>query len=375
VSDDILVPLSLTPFSEAKLVVAEQQARAFNAPLVLLHVLPPGALDPDAVSAAEANARAYLDAAVARLRAAGLAARGLVRFGAPADTILDEARAHRARMIILGSSNRPRLPRAFLGSVADAVVREAAGPVLLVRPTADLAGPALLSLNPPAVLAPRALGRRTIDLVRVVGSATRSHELGPDFRPPHPTPADEQRFQAILAALARGDDLPPVELYKLGFGYYVRDGHHRVAAARRLGASELEATVTELVSLADAEAEAAFVARETFEARTGLTRVGATRPATYATLAAAIDAYGAELGIDDVAEAARRWYAEVFRPLRRQVRSLALAHRFPGERPADLIARLAEWRNAEVARTGLVPTWADALERFPSESEVSRPGV
>lgn len=71
----ILVPLTLAPISESKLPVAEEQARALNAELILLHVLPPGALDPDTVTPAEAAARAFLDTVVARLRRAGLRAR------------------------------------------------------------------------------------------------------------------------------------------------------------------------------------------------------------------------------------------------------------------------------------------------------------
>jgi hypothetical protein len=42
-----------------------------------------------------------------------------------------------------------------------------------------------------------------------------------------------------------GRALPPVELYRLGDGYYVLDGHHRVAAALAVGQLALDARVTE----------------------------------------------------------------------------------------------------------------------------------
>jgi hypothetical protein len=48
-------------------------------------------------------------------------------------------------------------------------------------------------------------------------------------------------------AMERGQALPPVELYQLGSGYYVFDGHHRVAAARQLGQLELDANVVRFV--------------------------------------------------------------------------------------------------------------------------------
>ena len=38
--------------------------------------------------------------------------------------------------------------------------------------------------------------------------------------------------------------LPPVALYRLGFGYYVLDGRHRVSVALALGHKDIDAWVT-----------------------------------------------------------------------------------------------------------------------------------
>lgn len=70
----ILVPIDLTPIGEAKLPVAQQYALAFDAEVLLLHVLPNKAMDPDVVLPAEASARAYLDILVASLVHAGVRA-------------------------------------------------------------------------------------------------------------------------------------------------------------------------------------------------------------------------------------------------------------------------------------------------------------
>jgi hypothetical protein len=40
--------------------------------------------------------------------------------------------------------------------------------------------------------------------------------------------------------------LPPVELYKLGDAYFVKDGNHRVSVARAHGQAFIEAYVTEM---------------------------------------------------------------------------------------------------------------------------------
>lgn len=358
----LLLPLRDTSLNAAKLAAAGQQARALDAALLLLHVLPQSALQPDAVTPAEATARAFLDGVAAELRAASLRAETLVCVGVPAETIIAQAVEQHALLIILGNSVRARLPRALLGSVADEVIQHAPCPVLLVRtevlPVRDHSP---LPLNPPDLLVPRALGLRTVDVARIVGSATRAHELTTEFRALHASPQDEQLFQNIRAGLARGDDLPPAELYKLGFGYYVRDGHHRVAAARQLHRAAVQAHVTELAPL-DEPTEHLFHARAVFEEETGLTQVGATAAEHYAELRAQIEACQEEWGSANLIAAAERWYHEVFRPLREQVRALGLAQRTPGERPADLIARAGAWRLAERARTGALPTWDRALE-------------
>ena len=58
----LLVPLDLLPAGEAKLPVAEEQANAFDAELILVHVLPERAAGRDGgVSPEESHARAYLE--------------------------------------------------------------------------------------------------------------------------------------------------------------------------------------------------------------------------------------------------------------------------------------------------------------------------
>src|SRR5438477_3533757 len=87
----ILVPLDLTPAGEVKIPVAEEYARALDADVLLLHVLRPGSIDPSTVSPSEAVARTYLDTFSARLRSAGVHAESVIRSGAPASIIVQEA--------------------------------------------------------------------------------------------------------------------------------------------------------------------------------------------------------------------------------------------------------------------------------------------
>src|SRR5207237_7395800 len=140
------------------------------------HVLPRDAVASDGtVSTDEARARTYLDAIVARLHADGFRAHELIRIGPPAQTIVDAATELEVDLIVIGSPVRAGLPRAFLGTVADEVVRTAPCPVLLVRPQLEAgAGSPIRSFADDAAragpLAQRHLGSRTIEVPRIIGS-------------------------------------------------------------------------------------------------------------------------------------------------------------------------------------------------------------
>jgi nucleotide-binding universal stress UspA family protein len=376
-AERILVPLGLTPAGETKLPVVEGQARALGADVVLLHVLddhsspPPGG----GPTAAEAGARTYLDTVAARLRAAGVDAQPLLRTGAVAAAVPAAARELGATLLVAGAAARPGLARLLPGGPAAALVRRAPCPVLLVRPDPARRGRAAtpaavrgfaadVARAGPAV--PRRLSPRAVEVTRIVGTATAA-EYGADFRPRPRWRADEQRFRRVLDALDRGVPLPPVVLHKLGYGYYVVDGHHRVAAARRRGQLWLDADVTEFLPLGDPEAHRVFAERRRFEQATGLTRVGARRPGAYPRLEELVRAYAAAGGLAEPHEAGARWYARVFRPAQLEVRALGLGQHFPGARSADVLLRAAARLPAGAAARADAAAWAAALHGLAAE--------
>jgi nucleotide-binding universal stress UspA family protein len=370
----ILVPLDLTGIGEVKIPVAEEYARAFGADVLLLHVLPPGSVDPANVLPSEAVARTYLDTVGARLRGAGIQAEGVLRTGPPAATIVQEALIHDVCLIVLGTNIRPTLSSALLGSVADQVARAAPCPVLFVHPARFdkvVARNQLRCFKQDAEragrLTQRNLGVRTVEVARIVGSVDRCNELGLDFRPPprRRRKHDEDRFKRIRDAVERSAALPAIDVFKLGFGYYVLDGHHRLAAAILNGQVEVDANVVEYVPVADEQATERFAARRAFERATGLTEVGAARPESYRILLDAIEHYHTQQGLHDLPRASTRWFAEIFHPLWQTIRARELTAAFPGDRSADLIARLTVWRAAEAPDLD----WLDALDRFVEAQE------
>jgi nucleotide-binding universal stress UspA family protein len=74
-----------------------------------------------------------IDAAVAKASARGVVAESHVVNGDAVTALIAAARENRADLIVLGSHGRRGLRRLFLGSVAEAVVRTAGVPVLVVR--------------------------------------------------------------------------------------------------------------------------------------------------------------------------------------------------------------------------------------------------
>jgi len=67
------------------------------------------------------------------VEAMGLRARQKIVVGAPADGIVTEAKDEQADLIVIGTRGRTGLSHILLGSVAEAVIRRAACPVLAVR--------------------------------------------------------------------------------------------------------------------------------------------------------------------------------------------------------------------------------------------------
>jgi nucleotide-binding universal stress UspA family protein len=118
-------------------------ARRARAMLLVVHVLtPPSPFIAPEVSALtfeelDRRARRAAERQLARLgaraRRAGVRARVRLVAGMPAEEIVRQARRARADLIVIGTHARTGLARAFLGSVAQRVLRLAPCPVLSVR--------------------------------------------------------------------------------------------------------------------------------------------------------------------------------------------------------------------------------------------------
>jgi nucleotide-binding universal stress UspA family protein len=149
----LLVPVDGTPGGALALAAATGLARATSARIVLLQVAVPvpmwlfasefsGALavpiestwDEDALTSAQNN----VDRLARKLGNAGFQAEGRAVAGDPAASIVSAATEIGADLIVMSTRSLVGPARALLGSTADAVVRTAPTPVLLVRRDAGL---------------------------------------------------------------------------------------------------------------------------------------------------------------------------------------------------------------------------------------------
>lgn len=148
----VVVPLDGSPFAEHALPCAAAIAKAARARLrlVLVHQLPPPPTDRDSLKmytslevAVRKSQRAYLREVAGRLRERwGVQVTAVSPDGAVAPTLLRYIEELGADLVVMSTHGRGALGRALLGSVADALVRAAPVPVLLVRPPDDASAPA-----------------------------------------------------------------------------------------------------------------------------------------------------------------------------------------------------------------------------------------
>jgi nucleotide-binding universal stress UspA family protein len=143
--EKILVPLDGSRLSQAALPFAQALAQAFGASLLLLHSVPtpsagkPGTFVP---TVHDRTLRESIDSGKAMLdrlarsieSASGVTAERTVTLGDPVEQIVTVAEAESAGLVVMSTHGNAGAGRWLIGSVADAVVRRAHVPCLLVRP-------------------------------------------------------------------------------------------------------------------------------------------------------------------------------------------------------------------------------------------------
>lgn len=137
----ILVPVDFSEFSEEALRSAAEIAELRHAKLTIMHVMvEPQTSVPYEVyidwqkvkDDMKADAEKMLSEMTEKAGINGMSERVLV-WGEPAHVITDSAQNENFDLIVMATHGRTGLPRLFLGSVAEKVIRHAPCPVLVMR--------------------------------------------------------------------------------------------------------------------------------------------------------------------------------------------------------------------------------------------------
>ena len=184
----------------------------------------------------------------------------------------------------------------------------------------------------------RRLGLQVVPLGSIVGSVDRTRDFDRWFRPR--SQRTRERWERLARAQRRGEPIPPIDLYKVGELYFVRDGHHRVSVAHALGLRSIDAFVTEVTTRIDATGVSRRGDLITKDLRrVFLDRVPLPGPAlctilvtdawSYAELSETVEAWGFRLMQHenrylDRETVARRWYSEEYRPVVRMLDQASL---------------------------------------------------
>ncbi len=133
----VMAPLDFSSPSLDAVEYAIQVANHFGAKMTLVHVLEPMYYDAEqglqSMEAKWVHWRAQLEQLAGLISSFGLATGTVIRGGVPADSILDSAREQGCDLIVMGTHGRRGWARLRLGSVAEAVIRQAPCPVLTIK--------------------------------------------------------------------------------------------------------------------------------------------------------------------------------------------------------------------------------------------------
>ena len=202
-------------------------------------------------------------------------------------------------------------------------------------------------------------GVQSVPLDRIVGSVGRYHDFDGKFRIKQHVPRD--RFIRIKKAMLKGKPLPPVKLYQIKDEYYALDGNHRIAAAKELEHSEINAYIVEFIPSKKSMENILYQERAEFNKKFKLPySIELTELRQYAYLEKQIILHktfleknsGRELSLKDTAE---DWYKTIYSPLVSIIKHGHLNYSFPERTLSDLYTYIShhQWEEGKQRKYGI----------------------
>ena len=227
-------------------------------------------------------------------------------------------------------------------------------------------------------------GIREVPVHQIVGSVDRFRDFDSEFLPKHGHTSG--RWQNVDRAYYQDVRLPPIQLYKVGDVYWVKDGNHRVSVARQRGVDFIDAEVIEghvRAPLYASMSPIELLQQVEYAEFLRLTDLDRLRP-EHDIRPTALGRYDEmwdhillrQESMTDrlgrpvpISEAVTSWYDEIYLPIVRVVRDRKLLEHLPDRSEADVYLWVAANRQAiEGERQNMDPqstasAFADIVER------------
>ena len=222
-------------------------------------------------------------------------------------------------------------------------------------------------------------GFQTLPVAAVRGSVDRYEDFSRNFLPRQSY--TRERWESVDRANLAGIDLPPIEVYKVGEIFFVKDGNHRVSVARQQGMKFIDAMVVEVQTpvplardadrlelLRMAEYGQFLKATNLQQLRPG-TKIRLTELGGYERLLEHISGHRWFLGTEygrpfSWEEAVQSWHDTIYKPMVDLIVDHRIMHAFPGRTAADLYLWIVEHRYYLSLTSGKLVGGSEALSSF-----------
>jgi hypothetical protein len=195
------------------------------------------------------------------------------------------------------------------------------------------------------------IGVHQIPIENIIGSVGRYHDFDRAFLPRRNEIAP--RWMNVDRAHLTDVELPPIEVYKVGEAYFVKDGNHRVSVARDRGQAFIDADIIEIEApepLTPGADVSDWIRHQEMNNFLAQTRIVEIRPQAnlelsipgfYSQLLEHISTHRWYMGVEQkheipFDEAVADWYDTVYLPLIKIIREQEILQGFPGRTEADL---------------------------------------
>ncbi|HSV30927.1 MAG TPA: hypothetical protein VLH40_02745 [Atribacteraceae bacterium] len=197
-------------------------------------------------------------------------------------------------------------------------------------------------------------GNRTVEIDQIVGSENRFEDFDRTFLPLKKS--GRSKWVRVNQLRMRSEGFPLVSLYQVGPYFFIRDGHHRISAAKHAGQRFIDAEVIELKLPEDTDTASTkspeeyflHLEEKMFQRKTGLTDIRLTIPGGYLEILRLIKSFQCSDSLNHKSthetcpgampweQAVQEWYRSCFQQALSVILTSGVMSRFKNRTPADL---------------------------------------